>query len=113
MLRPPPSFILDGKTAKPEPDPAAWDAWMRAALKDRTRVVARSRINPKVTVSTVFAGFDQRLDEDSPDHPQPVLFETAVFNAGEVARTEYHTDWDEAESAHAAIVAELGGGKSI
>ncbi|ENZ81590.1 MULTISPECIES: hypothetical protein [Caulobacter] len=100
------TYILDGKTAKPEPNPATWEAWMRAALESGTRVVAKSRVNAQLTVSTVFAGLDQRLDE-SPSSPHPVLFETAVFKASELVRTEYHTDWSEAESAHAGLVAEL------
>lgn len=102
------SYILDGVTPVVEPDPLVWDTWMRAALRDGRRVVAKSKISPRINVSTVFTGSDESLAE-TPDPDNPFCFETAIFEDGEIVDTRYYTTWNEALAGHAERVAALGG----
>jgi hypothetical protein len=105
-----PTYVLNGKTAAPEPDPAAWQRWMQAAPTDGSRVVAPSRIGAQLTVSTVFAGIDQGPSGSLGD-PTPVLFETAVFKNGEQIHGDLYADWSAAKRGHAATVLKFGGAK--
>lgn len=102
------SYILDGATPVAEPDATAWRTWMRAALQDGRRVVAKTQINPRLSISTVFTGMD-RGQAGSPGFDVPVLFETATYEDGEVIHTRDYTSWDEAQAGHAERVAALGG----
>ncbi len=102
------SYILDGAVPVAEPDPEAWRAWMRAAQQDGRRILAKTQINPRIEVSTVFTGMD-RGPAGSPGFEQPVLFETATFEDGEVVDTRDYVTWDEALAGHAERVTALGG----
>lgn len=102
------SYILDGATPVAEPDANAWRNWMRAAQEDGRRIVAKTQINPRIEVSTVFTGMD-RGPARSPGFDLPVLFETATYEEGEIIDTRDYTSWDEAMSGHAERVAALGG----
>jgi hypothetical protein len=64
-------FILDGHNPIPESDVLKWGKWFETA----DRVVQKTRVTPKVEVSTVFLG----LDHNFLDKGKPVLFETMIF----------------------------------
>lgn len=100
------TYILDSKTPVPEADPLAWQTWMSAAQGDGRRIVAQSQISRRVNISTVFVGLDQG-PAGSPGFDRPALFESAVFEDGQIAQTRYYADWQEAEAGHAALVASL------
>lgn len=102
------SYILEGATPVAEPDPQAWRTWMRAAQQDGRRIVAKTQINSRLSISTVFTGMD-RGPAGSPGFDEPVLFETAIYEDGEVIDTRDYTSWDEAVTGHAERVAALGG----
>jgi hypothetical protein len=102
------SYILDGPVPVAEPDPDAWRAWMRAAQLDGRRIVAKTQINPRLEVSTVFTGMD-RGPAGSPGFERPIVFESATFEDGEVVDTRGYTSWEDAQAGHAALVATLGG----
>lgn len=71
------------------------------------RTVARTDVDSRVTVSTVFVGVDLGGYLD-----RPMLFETEVMVSG-VASTDSryvrYATWDEAEAGHKQIVCECGG----
>ncbi|WP_141713587.1 hypothetical protein [Bradyrhizobium elkanii] len=95
-------YILDGR--EPECTNAVW--WRRW-YESADRVVARTRINPDIVVSTVFVGLDLGCDPD-----RPVLFETEVMEVGIAsvdARQKRYLTWAEAERGHAKIVSEYRG----
>lgn len=63
----------------------------------RGRKVARTQINPEVSVSTVFLGLDHNFDVED---EIPVLFETMIFGGKEDQfQSRCHT-WEEAEVMH-------------
>lgn len=102
-------YILDGHTPM-RADAPAWLRWLETA-DPAARVVAQTPIGAEIIVSTVFTGFDGSLEPAN-----PAIFETEVFQAGQVAEDgraaanglpfRYAT-WDAAAAGHRAIVAAL------
>jgi hypothetical protein len=88
-------YIL-GPDKTPQPaDMLTWAVWMQ----EQDRRVDHTRINDKVTVSTVFLG----LDHNWGDGP-PLLFETMVFGGPTHEEMRRYSTWDQAEKGHAMIV---------
>lgn len=83
-------YILDGKTAVPEPDLIKWAKWYEKA----DRLVTRTG-----DVSTVFLGLDHAFGDG------PVqLFETLVFGGPLADEMDRYSTWDEAEAGHQTMV---------
>lgn len=103
-------YILgpDGRTPVPVGDVATCMQW----LQDHSTIVRETRVGP-ARVTTVFLGIDHAYSDTGP----PVLFETMIFVAthattegrGEKAIhfQERYVTWDEAETRHREIVADL------
>jgi hypothetical protein len=73
-----------------------WFAWYQDI---RNRRVALTRINDKISVSTIFTGLDLM--------PEQLLFETEIFG-GEYGGCRWNWDtWDNAKIAHEIIVEAL------
>lgn len=89
----------DGHTPIPEPDILKWCRQFEISK----RIVAQSHIGlMRVFVSTVFLGLDHNHNFDD---PEPVLFETMIFNGPhDQDMWRYHT-WDEALEGHMLAVA--------
>lgn len=85
-------YRLVGKVPVPCKDAHEWaQAWKE------DRRVARTQINPEVSVSTVFLGLDHNFDVED---EIPVLFETMIFGGKEDQfQSRCHT-WEEAEVMH-------------
>lgn len=81
-----------------------WARWFETEGADRARQVALTSIRADVCVSTVFIGMEYPSDVLAQrEHPR--LFEARVLGGvydGELRRVE---TWDEAEQAHAELVA--------
>ncbi len=91
------NYILDGHTPKPEPDLSKWGKWFETT----ERHVADTVIDD-LRVSTVFLGIDHGWNER-----KPILFETAIFQNGEVIDMARYATWEEAEKGHNNMCAEL------
>ena len=96
------SYVLHGRTVVVEPDPAAWSAWIASAIDEGRHVVAQSLLTPNRSVSTAFVGIDYA---EVPGRDAPVVFETQVFENGEIADQRRYSSWDEAHLGHADLVA--------
>lgn len=88
-------------------EPLAWDdalEWAQAfeMMTDSQRVVAQDHVGD-VLVSTVFLGLDHSFGDGWP----PLLFETMVFD--ESGYQHRYSTWEQAETGHAAILAEVRG----
>lgn len=88
-------YILDGHTLVPV-DLMTWAKWFGKA----DRHVARTVINDKVRVSTIFLGINLRFG-DGP----PLVFETMAFRDGEETDCDRYATWDEAQRGHDEMVA--------
>ena len=99
-------YTLQDRTPVAEPNASAWQAWMMAAQKDGSRIVSQTRIDAHISVSTVFAGMGQG-PAGSPGIDRPMVFESAVFEDGQVRETYVYATWDEAQSGHAALITAL------
>jgi hypothetical protein len=91
-------YILDeeGKPV-PEPDSLVWAEWFEHA----NRLVERTAITSKVTVSTIFLGLDHSFFRD--DKP-PVLWETMIFGGKHDLETWRYTSREDAVLGHACAV---------
>lgn len=92
-------YVLDGKVARRAESIAEFSAM----IEKTDRRVARTEIDAKTQVSTVFLGNDHNFFGDGP----PLLFETLVFRDGhgDDATMERYSTWEEAEAGHARAVA--------
>lgn len=90
-------YILEGHEPK-STDPITWQKWIASA----NRTVAKTEVDPKIVVSTVFVGLDLGSEPGT-----PLLFETEVMEADvpsvDRRRVRYLT-WAEAELGHVEIV---------
>ncbi len=85
-------YILEGHTPVECPDLMTWAMWFEHA----DRRVASHRFRG-LHVSSAFMGLDMGFGE----RPEPVLFETAIFNArGVVVHQARTCTWNEALIAH-------------
>lgn len=86
-------WILDGHTPVPVRDVRQWYEWMQTA----ERHVGKDYIG-KAFISTVFLTIDHNWYGSN--HP-PVLFETMVFDCGELSEAQVrYSTWEEAEAGH-------------
>lgn len=94
-------YILD-ENRKPvrEDDLFKWGEWMQTA----NRVVAKTKADDDVEVSTVFLGLDHNFMDEGP----PILFETMIFGGEHDMYQDRYTTWEEAELGHLAAVRMLG-----
>lgn len=91
-------WILDGHTPVPVRDIRVWYEFCE---KTANRRVAQTHID-KAWVSTVFLTIDHNWY--GPNHP-PVLFETMVFDCGELSEEMMrYSTWEEAEAGHKEMV---------
>lgn len=88
-------YILDGKTAVPEPDLIKWGQWLEKA----NRQVNQTYIGDDIRVSTVFLGINHAWRPDEP----LALFETMVFGGPLDLEMDRYSTWDSAEQGHAAM----------
>lgn len=91
-----------------EPIPVADREWYLWRSEDFARcIVAKTKIDDAVEVSTVFLG----LDHNYGDGP-PILFETMIFGGPhDHWQDRYHT-WTQAVAGHDQVVAALCAGKA-
>jgi hypothetical protein len=99
-------YILNGHM------PVAVDMWTWTAALENRRVVmratgndpfrvARTEINDKCFVSTVFLGLDHNWGRG-----EPLLFETMIFG-GPLDQDQWrYSTWDEAERGHEEVMTE-------
>ena len=91
-------YILNKDNVPVRMEMLAANIWLMAENKK----VALDKVNGK-TISTVFLG----LDPSYGDGP-PMLFETMIFEAGEVVgEMDRYSTWDQAVDGHNAIVAKV------
>lgn len=90
-------YILEGHKAVPEPDLMKWAAWIEHSDNRR---VARTAVDDKVFVSTVFLG----VDYDFTGHGTPILFETMIFGGPLDEYQERCGTWAEAVNMHRRAV---------
>jgi len=97
-------YVLDEhRQVKPTNDLMEWASF----IGTRDRVVAQTRFECGVFVSTVFLGLDHRFGGKGP----PLLFETLVFELtmdGDSDMQRY-SSWDDAETGHRATVRRVKG----
>jgi hypothetical protein len=87
-------YILKGHEAVQEPDLFKWAQWLETA----DRVIRQEEIErngKRYIVSTVFLGVDHQWGSGP-----PLLFETGVFDRGEMIECKRCPTWDEAERMH-------------
>lgn len=90
-------YILDEEgNPVPEPDLIKWGLWLEGSF----RRVARTEINEKLVVSTVFLGLDHNFGETGP----PILWETMLFRNGKGEESERYSSADAAIAGHWAMV---------
>jgi hypothetical protein len=93
----PDSYILIGRV------PVATD-WLEAAKWKHYNfdqcVVAKTDIDSRCEISTVFLGIDHRYQGNG----DPLLFETMVFGRSLDGHTMRYATWAEAERGHAEVV---------
>lgn len=89
-------YVLEGHT----PVPCNGEEWSQRFGQIEERRVARTEINAKVYVSTVFLGIDHDYSYKGP----PILFETMIFGLPKRHKlSDYQTrcaTWEEAEAMH-------------
>jgi len=86
-------YILDGHKAV-KVDLMTWAEWFE---KIESRHVAREKIGD-AEISTVFLGIDHSFGQGP-----PLLFETMVFGGALDQEQDRCTNWEEAETMHAAM----------
>ncbi len=93
----PDKYILKGKIPIPCSNLYEWGRWM----EDNDRIVARTMVSDTL-VSTVFLGLDHSFT-----HPEPILFETMIFddnNKDLDGEGERYSTWEQAEKGHESYV---------
>lgn len=86
-------YILDGHQPKLIDDFEVWAHWFETT----NRTVAKTQVG-KLSVSTVFLGFDHNFPGG-----KPKLFETMIFGKDNDYQERYST-WDEAVAGHKLAV---------
>lgn len=91
------SYFILNECGEPQPehDLQAWTRWFE--LADRT--IARTAVNPEVTVLTTFRGFHDTSDGGD----CPLLFETRIFGGLLDAEENEYCTRAEAMAAHVAL----------
>lgn len=99
-----PHYILDpDHTVRITYDVREWERWY---VEFANRRVAADRVGD-VGVSTVFLSTDHNFSGTGP----PILFETMVFGGEHDQWCSRWYTWDQAETAHRAIVADIAAGR--
>ena len=98
------TYILDGHSVVPCPDPIAWAMWHHLHQADRTlKVTNLDAPNVEVTISTVFWGMDALAAwKDRP----PRCFESLIFGGHLDGVGRKYDTWDEALVGHDRLVEE-------
>lgn len=94
-------YILDDDHNLIATDRETWGEWLG---NNENRVVAKTQVGDAV-VSTVCLGVDHNWSPDGP----PMFFETMVFGGEHDGECLRCTTWDEAETQHAQVMAEIEG----
>ena len=98
------TYVLDGHSVVPCPDPLVWAEWHHTHKEDRTLMFTHLATFMPITVSTVFWGMDS-LAAWKKDRP-PRCFESLIFGGHmDGVGRKYHT-WDEAIEGHDKLVEE-------
>lgn len=84
-------YILIDRVPVIENDFLKWASYYQRS----ERIVAQTKLNRRVTVSTVFLGLDHNFGRG-----EPLLFETMVFGGGLDGECFRYSTWDAAEAGH-------------
>lgn len=99
------TYILDGHSVVPCPDPITWARWHALHQHDRTLKVTKLDFPKweKVTISTIFWGMDMFAAGD--DRP-PRCFESLIFGGNLDGVGRKYDTWDQALDGHDHLVEE-------
>jgi hypothetical protein len=89
-------YILQGKTAVPEPDVVKWLEWWRTANK----LVMKTRVDTNELVITFFLAYNLGRDAAF----RPLVFETRVMGGHQDGVRSWYSTWEEAEAGHVRMV---------
>jgi len=68
-------YVLVDGVQVPEPNLMKWAQWMEEVRRTSEWIVAKTKIDKNISVSTVFLGLDHNYDLEGP----PLVFETMIF----------------------------------
>lgn len=78
------------------PVPCSVEEWCEFLDDTKNRIVAKTDVADKATVSTVFLGLDHSFRDDGP----PVLFETMIFGIEDDSYQTRCVTWEESLEMH-------------